>query len=534
MKQHEPLARATLDTLPMNIAVLSGDGTILFTNRSWEDFGSAEEAEEPELTGQNYFGGIDLTADTYAAQAVEGIQSVMDGEQTLFTLEYPCDTPEESKWFLMRVVPLSAEDDSDQVVVAHIDITERKLAELRADERARELQAERQRLEHLLSRINGLVQDVMESLMEAQTREEIEQALCKQFVDAEPFVSTWVGELDLRSEEITPIAWAGNDPQETTIPLDDERDPTALAASSRDLQVVGDIETLPEDSVHRDICPDARSIAALPLVADDTLYGVLTAYADSPDAFDERETTILEALGRTVATAINAIERKRILTADELVEVELEIKDDDGFFFELTAGSDAILEYAGSVRNEGDTFQMFFTVEGVPPQAVVDHADAHPDIAATTHVSDFDDHAFFEFEVKDPPIVASVADFGGETRAIRFVDGAATVRAEFAVDADVRTIVDALSERYDSVELLAYRERERQTQTRQEFVTNLMDELTDRQRTAIQKAFVGGFFEWPRNTSGEDLAASMGISPSTYHQHLRAAQRKVFTEIFDR
>ncbi|WP_231754538.1 helix-turn-helix domain-containing protein [Halapricum sp. CBA1109] len=61
-----------------------------------------------------------------------------------------------------------------------------------------------------------------------------------------------------------------------------------------------------------------------------------------------------------------------------------------------------------------------------------------------------------------------------------------------------------------------------------------MNELTDRQRTAVQKAFVGGFFEWPRGTSGEDLAASMDISPSTYHQHLRAAQRKVFTEIFDR
>ena len=176
MKQHERLARATLDTLPMNIAVLDGDGTILFTNRAWQDYGEEQSTGAEEFTGQNYFAGIDRTSDSHAAQAVDGIESVMDGEQSLFTLEYPCDTPEESQWFLMRVVPL-AEGDGDEVVVAHIDITERKLAELRAEERAQQLQAERHRLDRLLRRINGLVHDTVEALMAAEAREQTEQTL---------------------------------------------------------------------------------------------------------------------------------------------------------------------------------------------------------------------------------------------------------------------------------------------------------------------------------------------------------------------
>jgi len=536
MKQHEPLARATLDTLPMNIAVLDGDGTILFTNRSWQDFGDGDEDEsgsvDTDLTGTNYFAGIDMTSDSYAARAVDGIRAVMDGGESLFTMEYPCEMPDGSKWFLMRVVPLA--EDGEEVVVAHVDITERKQAELRAEQRAEQLRAERERLEHLLQRINGLVQDVVESLMKAETRSEVHQSLCDRFVTAEPFVATWVGELDLRSSEITPAAWSDDTPVEAAIGLDDEEDPTAAAADSRKLQVVQDVSSLPADSVHREICPEAAAIAALPLVADDTLYGVLTAYAGQPDAFDERETVILTALGHTAGTAINAIERKRILTADELVEVELAIGDDEGFVFDLVAATDCTLEYAGSVRGDSGNFLMFFTAHGPNPSAVLEHAADYPDVASATHVSDFDGQAFFEFEVADPPIVSTLADFGAETREVVVAEDTAQVRAELAADAKVRSVVDALDDRFDSVDLLAYRERERPTQTKQEFVSNLMEQLTDRQRTALQKAYVGGFFEWPRGTSGEDLATSMDISPSTYHQHLRAAQRKVFKKVFDR
>ena len=514
----------------MNIAVLDGDGTILFTNRTWEDYSDGEDGED--FTGRNYFAGIDKTSDSYAAQAVEGIQSVMDGEQTLFTLEYPCETPDENQWFLMRVVPLS--EDSEEVVVAHIDITERKHAELRAEERARELQAERERLDHLLARINGLVQEVMEALMAAETREEIERALCEQFVGAEPFVATWFGSPDLRADEVTPTAYAGTDPGDVTIDLEDCEDPTAQAAATRELVVVGDMRDLPEGSVHREICPDARAMAAVPLAANDTLYGVLTAYADERNAFDKRETVILEALGRTAATAINAIERRRLLTADEIVEVELAITDDEGFVFDLAAGADCELAYAGSVRDDPDTYLMFFTTAETQAESVIEGALDHREINAATHVSDFDGQAFLEFEVGDPPIVGALADYGAETRELTVSGGRATVRAELAAEANVRSIVDSLGERFNGVELLAYREHERPTRTKQEFATNLMSELTDRQRTALQKAYVGGFFEWPRDTSGEDLAASMDISPSTYHQHLRAAQRKVFTEVFER
>jgi predicted DNA binding protein len=97
----------------------------------------------------------------------------------------------------------------------------------------------------------------------------------------------------------------------------------------------------------------------------------------------------------------------------------------------------------------------------------------------------------------------------------------------------VRSLVDRLQSRYPSLELVALRNRERPAKTKQEFIASVADDLTDRQLGSLQKAYVGGFFDWPRPVTGEEIADSMGISRSTFHEHLRAAQRKLCAEFFD-
>ena len=52
--------------------------------------------------------------------------------------------------------------------------------------------------------------------------------------------------------------------------------------------------------------------------------------------------------------------------------------------------------------------------------------------------------------------------------------------------------------------------------------------------TALRKAHVSGYYSWDRSVTGEELANSMGIDRSTYHQHLRAAERKLTEAFFER
>jgi predicted DNA binding protein len=56
--------------------------------------------------------------------------------------------------------------------------------------------------------------------------------------------------------------------------------------------------------------------------------------------------------------------------------------------------------------------------------------------------------------------------------------------------------------------------------------------MTDRQREVLRHALDVGYFERPRGTTATELADHFGVARATVSQHLRAAQRKVFTRLF--
>ncbi|MFB6170932.1 MAG: helix-turn-helix domain-containing protein [Haloarculaceae archaeon] len=52
-------------------------------------------------------------------------------------------------------------------------------------------------------------------------------------------------------------------------------------------------------------------------------------------------------------------------------------------------------------------------------------------------------------------------------------------------------------------------------------------ELTDRQADAVRAAVERGYYEEPRDASVADVAADLGVAPSTAAEHLRRAERTV-------
>ncbi len=525
MIQRDSLARQTLDTLPLNIAILDAEGTILFTNEAWDEFYGVGPSEYDDFVGVNYFDSMDTENDEYAKEALAGLREVIDGERDLFTLEYPCHTPNQKQWFTMRAAPLPNHDEGS-VVVAHIDITQRKLAEIETREKS-------QHLEHLMSRIDGLVSEVMEGVLQADTREEIEQTVCERLVDVGRYSCAWVGRIDMRTEALSPTASTSEYQGEVEIDLERD-DPAVRAVETGETQVVQDVTTADLAPAHETtLLNEPGAIACFPLVYGDSRYGSLTVGTADSGAFDERELAVLEVLSRTVSTAINAIEGRRIIATDSVVEMELVIRNEGLFFGDLSAALDCRLTYEGSVYEDDGSVVMLFVVEDADGSEVIEAARAHDGVESVTHVSEGTGESVIEFTVEEPPLVSELAERGAETTAITADDGAVRVTLELPASANPRAVIEQLTEQYPSTDLIARRERERSSQTKQELVADIEQRLTGRQRMAIQKAYLGGFFDWPRTISGEDLAESMDISPSTYHQHLRTAERKVLATLFD-
>lgn len=135
------LRSVAFDAFPGEVAVLDEDGTILETNDCWADFATDNGiAFHPDMVGENYLNVCDSAdGDESATEAAAGIRAVIDGESDSFSFEYPCHSPDERRWFMMRAIPIEHEGPGC-VLVVHTDITERREAELAVEARNEQLE----------------------------------------------------------------------------------------------------------------------------------------------------------------------------------------------------------------------------------------------------------------------------------------------------------------------------------------------------------------------------------------------------------
>ena len=133
LRQSKEFNQATLMSLQDHIAVLDRIGNILAVNDSWIRFAQENDAGSLDRIGQgaNY---IDIckesmsTGSDGAKAAMDGIKSVLEGRIENFEFEYDCHSPDEERWFLMKVLPFKGQKGG--AIVTHQNITERKQSEI--------------------------------------------------------------------------------------------------------------------------------------------------------------------------------------------------------------------------------------------------------------------------------------------------------------------------------------------------------------------------------------------------------------------
>lgn len=172
-----------------------------------------------------------------------------------------------------------------------------------------------------LERITDMIRTLNRALVHALTQEEIDQRACEIISDAEPYRFVWVGEHDSDEQVVTPRASAGVDAdylETITVTTDDAptaQGPTGRAIQTQEIQVM---QNIPGDPTYKPWREQAiergyKSSAAVPLIYDETLYGVLNVYADRVNAFDEAEVDLLREAGDDMAYALNEAQMREEL-----------------------------------------------------------------------------------------------------------------------------------------------------------------------------------------------------------------------------
>ncbi|QLG48448.1 PAS domain S-box protein [Natrinema halophilum] len=400
----------------------------------------------------------------------------------------------------------------------------------------RELERQREQLA-ALNNLNDVVHRITEAVINQSTRSEIEQVVCDHLAETDSYLFSWIGDIDVASQTVTMRTEAGVDGYLEGITIsadpDDRRSmgPTGRAIAEREVQTTQDIE---DDSRHDPWQSHTdgygfRSSAAIPIVHEDTVYGVLNIYAERPNAFEDKERTVLGQLGEVVGHAIAATERKRALMSDDVIELEFRARDLSG-----TLGVD--LETAGritldhSIPIEDEEYLVYGSTTEDAVGTVESLVEAIPHWSDVTFRSE-SGRTSFELRLSEPPVLSTVATLGGAIEDVVIEDGDYQMTIYLAPGADVRRVIDVVQSAYPTAELLKHRQMTRRDTTAERIQDVLSVDLTDRQQATLEAAFHAGFFEWPRDATGEEVAESLDIAPATFHQHLRRGQQKVFASL---
>jgi PAS domain S-box-containing protein len=400
-------------------------------------------------------------------------------------------------------------------------------------ERDRALEERTERVEQL-ERILGLTRETIRLLPRASTRSEVVAGVCEHLVTLAPYSFAWIGHTPPDGDALDPEAWAGAEDgylDAASLALDGDEPAVEVARSGESVIVPDVTDSLQQtDWARHAVDRDIQSVLAVPLTHGKTIYGVLAVYAPEPDTFGEFERAILEQIGETIAYGISTIETNRGILSDQLTELEIEIAEPDTFLNAVAEIAGEPVTYREITPETGNSTRVLFTLPDPPVEEVLALESEFVAVESLTNV-ERGDGELFRATLSGANLPGTLLSCGAIPQEI--VAEAAGTRAVVRLpqELDVRVFLDRLGEHYPTVELVSRQTVDRGETPRRDLLATFEEELTDRQREVLLTAFESGFFESPRETTGEELADLLDLSQPTVTHHLREGQRRIFAAL---
>lgn len=422
--------------------------------------------------------------------------------------------------------------------VAALERVDREQTLRNRDDELREQNSQLRQLEE----VNAIIRRIDQVLVDADTCTEIEQAVCDQLAASKWISFAWVGRVE--ATELERRAWAGVAPSyldAISLTTTDAGGPPAVrTARDETMTVIPSVaDGLQSERWRAEaVSKDFRSVLSVPLKYDDFTYGVLTVYGTEQSAFGEMLQSVFSELGETIANAIREVESRQRQSAATVMELEVSLSAPTSPLGQIAKRIGAPVVCEGVVPEAGDVTRLFFSVvpaDGTVPASAVSECGAElTRIESLTAITD-EEGGLFEAVISGRTIAQTLIDEGARIVSIEVgADGEGTVATvHLSTGVNVREFVERLDDRHGGAQLVARRERDVSDRTPGTPRAAVEENLTDRQRQVLRTAYLSGFFDWPRNCSGQELADRLDISQPTLSRHLRVGERKLLEWIFE-
>jgi predicted DNA binding protein/DNA-binding NarL/FixJ family response regulator len=420
------------------------------------------------------------------------------------------------------------------------------------ERKAREKEAERQK------RLNRMVQEV---LVRSSTREEIEGGFCDRLVDHSPYAFAWIGDPGGEGGMMSSVSssWKEDDggghgyleavKEAVAEGGSEDAEPSVRAASSHEPVSVQDTKEAEGPWTGPALEHGFGSVLSVPLRYNEVSYGVLSVYSKTKNAFTKTEREVLSSIAETLAYSLNAVSKETALSSGDGTEVVVGLSDAETYLTETfealeenrqegfgDTGADGGLRMVvrGTVPTQ-DGFLQFVNVDGPSPEDVTEAASSQSMVEEVKSLYETDSGGSYRFRVSRMTPEAYLLNLGVVVRNTTVSSDGVELRVGVPSERGVREVVEDLESRFGSVNIRMYRDGNGED-IEDGFERTLSfdaDRLTEKQRQALRAAYYSGYFEQPKANSAEEVSDSLGVSRSTFLQHLRSAQRKVFGDSFE-
>lgn len=224
--------------------------------------------------------------------------------------------------------------------------------------------------------------------------------------------------------------------------------------------------------------------------------------------------------------------QKRVHSEDGVTYAEFGLSDPAYPFVGASEGGGQVVLEEIIPRGERG-YGEFYSVLGIDHADIMAGVEAHGSVDAEL-LAEHDDGALYEFVVSEHCPAVFLGEAGALPREVESVDGEGRIAAEIPPETDASAVINQFLERHPDAELITKRHQPYRTPlfSHREFQQGLEERLTERQQEVLLAAHEHGYYAWPRETSGEELAEKLDISPPTFYQHLRAAEQTLITMVF--
>lgn len=379
---------------------------------------------------------------------------------------------------------------------------------------------------------SAVLNQVAGKLDDARTVSEATEAACTQIAELAEVAFAWMGDADKNTDLVHRIAQSGEDRGYLDWIAATQADesiatvePTARAIKHRELVCECELSDAGEREPWRQQClmKGFQAVVSVPVAHQRVQYGALTIYATESDAIGEEFVQMLETIATTVGNTINRVIMEQSLHEEADIELSFSLSDPEALLCRLAARLGDPVTISSTIPRDRKSAELYIQTAAGEPADI----EALPTIKEVREPSD--SNCDLVVTVSEPPITGCLANFGARVKEMRAecdrIDSIVNVPSA----TNVRRLMNRLGEHYRNVELNARRRQNRGSRSSR---APVIDDLTERQREVAREAYRLGYFEWPREKTGEEVANALDITQPTFNRHLRITEQAIFAELF--